>query len=372
MLALDVRSGDDVARLRKYCRLISVPHSNENSIAGAFINLFSTKPYNISKYESKEFEHRLRNLIRTEQFDVVHVDHLHMAEYGLLCRREAGLPVVLREHNVESIIMERFADTAQSKALRAWLRLQIPRIRSYEAHQALLADCCCVITSEDERKLKKLAPAARTVVIPAGVEESFFERIEGVTKIPDSIALIGNFDWLPNRDSLMWFLECILPLIRRRRQGVKVFIIGKNIPISIVKRPPANVIIRGFVPDIREELCQYELMVVPLRVGGGIRLKILESFAMRLPVVSTPIGCEGIDVAAEKHLLVADSDQDFANETLRLLGDEGLRHQLAGNAFELVKNRYQWSSIAEQFEKVYETVVAGTGRQPRKDKPFIQ
>lgn len=372
MLALDVRNGDDVGPLRTYCRLMTVPHSNKNSFLGAFVNLFSTVPYNISKYKSKEFEHRLRSLIRTERFDIVHVDHLHMSEYGLLCREEAGLPVALREHNVESTIMERFARTTQSKLLQVWLRLQVPRIRSYEARQTQAVDCCCVITGEDELRLKKLAPTGRTVVIPAGVEEAFFDQDQGRARLPDSIAFIGNFEWLPNKDALMWFLNHILPLIRQERQSVRVFIVGKNIPDSVLKDPPAHVVIRGFVPDIRAELSQYEVMVVPLRVGGGMRLKILESFAQYLPVVSTSIGCEGIEAEAERHLLVADSDQDFARETLRLLGDQGLQRKLAANAFQLVMNRYKWSTIAEQFEKVYERVVAEAGRHPREDKTVVQ
>lgn len=357
MLALDVSGYADLEALRGLCQLILVPHSNKNSLFGAAVNLFSSLPYNISKYRSREFEKRLRQLLKEGTFDIVHIDHLHMAHYGLLCKEQAGIPVALREHNVESTIVERYAKTARSRILRTWLTMQGDRIRAYEGSLARHMDVCSMITPEDEKRLLELQPDAQTVVIPAGVEEEMFVGGETVGAIPHSMALVGNYEWLPNRDSLGWFLEKIFPLIKASNPLSRAFIIGKNIPTKIKDHPPEGVVIRGFVNDIKRELQQYEILAVPLRVGGGIRLKILESFALRVPVVSTSIGCEGTRAIPGKHLLVADTEREFAAQVVGLLGNVNLQRSLKQNALDLAVEHYRWERIAEQFETVYTGII---------------
>lgn len=353
LLAYDVDEPVETAALEDHCELVKVPHSNRNSLLGATLNLLSDTPYNISKYHSAKYHRALRTLLERRKFDIVHVDHLHMAHYGMFCRQHAGLPIVLREHNVESVIMERFAETSAPPLVRKWLALQIPRIRRYEARIASDYDCCCVITPEDERRLKELAPQARTTIIPGGVESSFFSATEPVDAVSHSLCFFGNFDWLPNKDAVNWFLESIFPKIVESVPEAKLFIVGKNVPRTIGHKFGARVIIRGFVDDIQTELRKYSVNIVPLRIGGGIRLKILESFALRVPVVSTTIGCEGIQAVPGIHLMVADDPASFAETTTRLLKDEPLARSLSDAAYRLADGHYRWERIAELFEQTY-------------------
>ncbi len=357
LLALDVHKPKDVEQLLEYCNLIRIPHSNKNSPGRAFFNLFSTIPYNISKYYSGRCEARLKEVLANNRFDVVHVDHLHMGHYGLLCKQYAGVPIVLREHNVESVIMERYLSVTKSSILRVWLRSQLRRIRKYETQMAGRFDACCMVTKQDEKNLRSLQPSARTWVIPAGVEERYFESPPGREKIPNSVALVGDFQWRPNRDALSWFVEAIFPRVLEKRPQTVLYIIGKNIPEMIKAPRPGTVVIRGLVDDFREELQQYEMLVVPLRVGGGIRLKILESFAMRIPVVSTAIGCEGIEAAHNGHLLIADTEEAFAVEIIRLFAEGSLKDVLTRNANALVQKQYRWEDLGRAFEGVYEAMI---------------
>ncbi|MEX1139052.1 MAG: glycosyltransferase family 4 protein [Bacteroidota bacterium] len=369
LVALDVHGPADVRPLLEFCDLIAIPHSNKNSVPGAIRNLLSDIPYNISKYQSDPLEQRLRTLLARESFEVVHIDHLHMARYGLLCRELAGMPIVLREHNVESVIMERFRSVAKSRVLRYWLESQLARIRRYEAEMAGTFDACCMITARDEEVIRSLQPRARTYVIPAGVEGRYFVKPRRMRKIPNSIALVGDFEWGPSKDALDWFVKGILPKILAMAPKLQVHLIGKNIP-EAMSRMGRQIVVRGLVQDFKEELQQYEMLAVPLRVGGGIRLKILESFAMGVPVVSTSIGCEGIDAAHEKHLLIADTEEEFAKQTLRLADDPRLKNKLIRDAQVFVRRNYRWEDIGKSLERVYKDVItAKTGRGRKAKKP---
>lgn len=360
MLALDRTPDVDASPLEEFCKLIRIPHSNRNSIPAALMNLLSDEPYNISKYESKPYRQVLSNLVTRQPFDVVHVDHLHMARYGLFCKKHYNLPAVLREHNIESVIVERFAENARPAPLRFWAKAQARRIRSYEGLLASQYDACCAITQNDRDRLARLAPKAKIQVIPAGVDESLFASQAGDNqkRIHDSIALLGSFDWFPNQDALDWFTKSILPRVRQLQPDVRLFVIGKGVSKDVLSQQNDRLVVRGFVPDLAEELSRYLVMVVPLRIGGGMRLKIVESFAMRIPVVSTSIGCEGIACHDGEHLAVADTEEGFASKVVQLLNDAALRTRLSENAFTLARTRYRWDTIAADFESVYNEVIS--------------
>lgn len=372
MLALDRTPEIDPAPLKEYCNLIRISHSNKNSIGGVTRNLFSTLPYSIAKYKTDTYGRALKELLQAGSFDVVHADHLHMAQYADLCRSTSFLPIVLREHNVESIIVQRFARDVRLPVFRQWIAMQAKRMRVYEAELVRRFDACCAITAEDGRRLKELAPHANIRVVPAGVDESFFHAGKSGAPIPGSVAMFGSFDWHPNRKALEWFVRDIFPRIVANVPQATLYIFGKQIPRQFQTKGGKNVVVRGLVADVKEELRRYQVVVVPLRVGGGMRLKILESFALGVPVVSTAIGAEGIECRSGEHLLVADTAAEFAGEVVRLLRDAVLRERLAHNAFSLVNQYYRWDRIAEQFELVYIDAVRGSLKRPaRRRYPLV-
>jgi glycosyltransferase involved in cell wall biosynthesis len=363
MLALDVHKPIETAPLEQYCELIRVPHSNKNSIVGAAQNLWSPLPYNIWKYRSKLYREALNQLLETRTFDVVHVDHAHMGFHGVYCQERFGLPIVLREHDVATVIMDRFAESVKSPLLRTWLSVQQKRMRRYEAGIAGAFDCCCAITNEDEKRLQMLSPHARLRVVPGGVDAKYFEGETPEPPIPYSMSYFGYFGWPPNVDAVIWFIDEILPKIVARYADAKLFVIGRNAPRRLEARQNKNVVLRGFVPDLKEEIQRYELTLVPIRIGGGIRLKILESFAMRVPVVSTHIGCEGIEASDGEHLLIGDDPQTFAAQVMRLFDDRVLRDRLIANAYRLASGKYRWERVAMLFEDAYNEAIASRARR---------
>ncbi len=222
-------------------------------------------------------------------------------------------------------------------------------------------DCCCPITPDDASRLTAMNAAARIRVVPGGVDESCFIPPPGQDVLPDTLVFFGALDWIPNQDALRWFLNDILPLVAQRRPGVVLHVIGKNLPGDILKMAGDRCVFHGYVSDLRPEVQKYAVSIAPYRIGGGMRLKILESFAMGVPVVATPVGCEGIEASHGEHLLVGESEREFSDHVIALLADPGRRSAIRDAARLLARRRYRWESVAEMFEGVYTELV-----RPRK------
>jgi polysaccharide biosynthesis protein PslH len=357
MVSFDQERQQDLGPLHEVCNLIPIRGKTDDSMIGGFLNLFSHVPYKISKYYSSKFQSSLMQLLQTENFDIVHVDHLHMAYYGILCKRMANLPIVLREHNVESTIVERFVQTITTPMIRCYLDAQLKRIRRYEAEQTGLFDMCCMITEEDRKRLHELNRSVKTCVIPGGVEAAYFSNVPVTSKVPRSICFFGSFSWIANKDGVLWFLENVFSKVLEKMPDATFYLIGKDIPTHIRAYQNDNVIVRGYASDLKQELSRYEITIAPIRIGGGIRLKILESFAMQIPVVATSIGCEGIQAKDSEHLLIGDTPDEFAGQVVRLLSDKELRSRIIHNAYALADEKYRWERVPEQFEKMYKEVI---------------
>lgn len=352
-VCFDQRLEETPYAMSSIARVIRVRHNTLNSVFGAFINLAGSLPYNISKYQSKAMMSQLRLLATEDRFDIVHIDHLHMAEYGVMLRKEFDLPIVLREHNIESTIVERYRDHTTNPLVRAYLTNQLGRISRYERSVTKDFDRCAVITKDDEHRLLTLQPLARTVVVPGGVEQRYFDGPDPVPVDPPTITFFGGFDWLPNRDALRWFIDSVMPEILEAIPAVVLQVIGKNVPDDLKLRGSKNIVFRGFVDDLQQAVQDSIAVIAPIRIGGGIRLKILESFAMRVPVISTTVGCEGIECSNGHDILIADDPGSFVKACQRLIGSPALRADIAGNAFRIAKEHYSWITIAKSLESIY-------------------
>jgi len=353
LLAFDREAGIDYSSVEMFCELHTVRHSTNNSLLGVAKNIFSRLPYNISKYHSPQLARMLVDLASTHPFNVVHVDHLHMAEYGQLSKRILKIPVVLRQHNVESTIMERFAETLRNPFMRGYIGMQALRLQKYEAQMLRQFDYCCAISEPDAARILSMEPLAKIRVIPGGVEASFFEQVNSIERVPFSIVFFGGLDWIPNQDAIIWFCEKVFPSILKIRPNATFHVVGKNIPSKIRELQSEHLILHGFVSDLHREISRYELSVAPFRIGGGMRLKIVECFAMGVPVVATSVGCEGIDARNGEHLLVGNTPEELSGCVLRLFDDQELRRTLTRNAYALANRSYRWESIAAEFERTY-------------------
>jgi polysaccharide biosynthesis protein PslH len=220
-------------------------------------------------------------------------------------------------------------------------------------------DLNLTVSDHDAEVLRRHAPGVRCRTVPAGVELSKFTG-ERSPEEPRSVLWMGSLGWLPNQDSFWWFYRSIVPGIVRRDPRVRITVVGSNPPGEITALRHPNVEVLGFVEDLAQVMRRSQVCVVPLRVGSGIRIKLLEMFAERRAVVSTTIGCEGLGVQNGRHLLIADDPGGFAEAVVRLLDDAPLRAELGDRARSHVENLFDWEKIAAQYEDAYRSV-AGPG-----------
>jgi polysaccharide biosynthesis protein PslH len=338
--------------MMKYAEVVTVRHDTRTTMTGLIRNLFSGLPYTVSKYLTPQMEEQLRTLCRRQAFDIVHVDHSHLAPYGKIAKEEFRLPYCLREHNFETTIYERFADAHGFSLLKHYLRMQARRIRRFEKAQLDQTDLCMAITEQDAANIR--AESAVSIrIIPAGVDLEKHGFLPREKERPRTILILGSMAWQPNTDAVKWFLDEVFPLVLRIAPDAVVTIAGMSPGKDIRSRANQNILVPGFIENLQERIAETQVLAIPLRIGGGMRIKMLEFFAYGKPVVSTGIGAEGNTATAGRHYLKADTAEEFADAILALFEAKQKREQLGDSARVFVEENYSWNSIAAQFEAAY-------------------
>ena len=271
-------------------------------------------------------------------------------------------PVVLFEHNVEYMIWKRLHEVEKRPARRALLGLEWRKMRQYEARACARASLTVAVSEADRALLAANAPGADIRAIGTGVDTTYFHP-NGAVEAPASLVFTGSMDWYPNEDAIMYFIAEILPELRREVPGLSLAVVGRD-PAERLRAAcaTAGVQVTGTVADVRPHVAEAAVYVVPLRIGGGTRLKIFEALAMGKAVVSTRVGAEGLPIVPGEHFLQADSPADFTQAVVTLLKDPDRRRALGRAGRRLVEDRYSWTQVTRQFEGHCEEVVARHAR----------
>jgi len=351
----------DYQELQKYCRVLTVQKNNKNSKIGALLSFFSKIPYTHKKYLCSELFNLIDKELNNNSYDIVHIDHLHMSNYGKYIKKKYNLPIVLREHNYETLIWKRLYENEKNYLKKMFFKNQYSKIKIYEPEECKFFDKCLMVTKDDLNKLLSRNNNINAEVVPAGVDIDYFSNFNKIPIQKKTILFIGSLEWLPNLDAFKWFYKKIFPLILKKVPDVKLYVIGKNPPDDVKNIKDPNVEIFGMVDDIRSYVSKANICVVPLRIGGGIRIKILELLSMKKAIVTTNIGIEGIDVIDGEHVIVKDTENDFADTVISLFDNDELVNRLGFNGYNLVKNKYSWNIIAEQIENIYKKIIINNG-----------
>ncbi len=309
-------------------------------------------PITMRKYQCDAIRRKVVDLVRDGKVDVVHCDHVHTAPYG----SAAQVPFVMDEHNVESMIWERFSrDEAEPLHKRLMFKQQAFLLRRVEARLATEAALVLMCSEADEAAMRKLcAPdQVQTRVVPNGVDLGYFAA-PGPVELTDHVFFTGSMDWAPNENAVLTFLDEIWPAVRQRLPELEFAVVGRNPSARLRGRERAGEItVTGTVPDVRPYMREAMALLVPMRVGGGTRLKILEAFAARVPVVSTALGIEGIEAVPDKHYLRAETAGEFAEQIHRLQTDLKLKNEMVEAGHALVSGGYSWDAIGDQLAEHY-------------------
>lgn len=323
-------------------------HSSLRFLGDHLQSTLKQRAYTVHAYKSKAFRQRLQHLLSTQTFDLVHADSLDLSGYFPMI---SGTPIVCVHHNVESLLLRRRAENEKNPATSKYIRYQAGLMEAEERYWCPRVALNVVVSDQDRMNLQQIAPAARLQVIPNGVDTAFFQPDPGPE---DGIVFVGGYTWYPNRDALEFFADQILPKIRARVPNTRITWVGRA-PESVQQhyRSEYGIEMTGYVDDIRPLVHRAACYVAPLRVGGGTRLKILDAWAMGKAVVSTSVGCEGLDSRHAENILIHDDPDDFADAVVRVLHDRTLRVKLGTQARMTAASLYEWQVIGRSVAQCY-------------------
>jgi sugar transferase (PEP-CTERM/EpsH1 system associated) len=322
-------------------------------------NLFSGRPHAMTKYCRPEVASKLREHLRTERYDVIICDFLLTAAvipWNVPC------PKIIFTHNVEAVIWRRHYEVSRNPLWKMISWREYRTMDNMERQYLRQADHVLTVSEADKRTFSEFLDASKITVIQTGVDTDYF-RPYSEQKAPNaeesnSMVFTGSMDWLPNEDGIFYFADQILPLVRKEVPNATLTVVGRSPSARLLALAEKNggISITGRVDDVRPYMNRGTVYIVPLRIGGGTRIKIFEAMAMGKAVVSTSIGAEGLPVAPDENIVLADQPEEFAARVVSLLRDPAFRKQIGNAARGLVEQNYGWGSVASQFSSVFESL----------------
>lgn len=319
--------------------------------------LCSPVPYVVRQYGIPAVRDRVRDLLASEEFDVVICDFLFPC---LNLPLKLPCPQILFAHNAETMIWKRHFDVAKGLAWKAVTGTEYLKMRVFESRRSRMFDHVITVSNQDRDFFFKSIPSSRTSVLATGVDLEFFHPSD-TAESPSELVFTGSMDWLANENAIVFFAENILPLLLRAKPDITLSVVGRD-PTERLRRlakAVPQIRLTGTVDDVRPYIARASVYVLPLQIGSGTRLKVFEAMAMGKAMVSTKVGVEGLPVASGQNLLIADRPQEFANAVLRLLDDATLRRTIGQNARALVEAGYGWPQVTDSFEAILSRVVSG-------------
>lgn len=345
----------DVVQLQRYCRAIHTVPMTRGMVRDAWYMIYSLltgQPFMMTRDDRAAMRKLVDRLAAEQCFDVAHADQLNMAQYAA---RVPGAFKVFDAHNALWFLYKRLWQTMRP-GLRRWLLGRDWRLlREYEGRICRQFDVVLAVSEEDKVALSEAA--GRPVdakVIPIAIDTDEVALIERPD--PTHILHIGTMYWPPNIDGVLWFIHKVWPLIREQKSGVQFDVVGSRPPREVVVLgggDETGINVTGYVPDPTPYFQRAALMVVPLRAGGGMRVKILNAMAQGIPIVSTTLGYEGIAVTPGEDILVGDTPEEFAAAVLHLLEDVNLAACLAANGRLLAEEKYDYRHACKPLDEVY-------------------
>lgn len=351
---------DAVRALSPFGRVEAFPipqeHSRLRLLTDHLRSVVRRRAYTLWAYSSRSFRARIADLIARGRVDLVHMDSLDLAGYLPMLN---GVPVACTHHNVESQLLRRRALAEGSRWRRKYLLWQSRWVEDLECRFCGRMALNVAVSDSDQGEFARIAPGAPFGVIPNGVDIDKFRPVPGAQ---ETIVFVGGINWFPNRDALEHFSADILPHLRGQGSTPVIQWIGRSTEEEREDyRARHGIELTGYVNDVRPYIARAACYVVPLRVGGGTRLKILDAWAMGKAVVSTSVGCEGLDAVDGENILIRDVPDEFARAVRSILADSGLRERLGRAARLTAERRYSWDVIGADLHRLYRPLIESRG-----------
>ena len=332
-----------------------IQHDTSNSIKAILYSFIDLKnPLYIRKHYSKEFESIFLEFLQENQYDGILCDHSAMAQYGVKATSFSGAPVIVRMHNIEHIIWERFADRFGSFDPRKFYILsQARKLKKKEIEYSVNVSYSAMITERDVQVLHQLENNIRAIHVPVGIDtELFHPKEKDVSRIPNRLIHATTYDWVHNVDAIDWFIREVIPTIQRKH-GAELYLLGKHMPDKYQTMAEQGIHGLGFVEDINAMLNTASIYIAPLFVGAGIRIKILEAMSAGLPVIASKISAEGIEANREEGLIICNDANEFISEISHLLMHPEEARVLGEKARSFILEHHTWEHSAKLLKTLF-------------------
>lgn len=340
---------DKIAALEKICHSVhTVPapiHGSVDKRKAQFYSLFSSHSFQTGSLRTAAMQKLLTQLLGAEPFDIVQIESSQLGSYNF----GPGPVFIVDEHNLEYELLQRMYQTERSPLRKIYNFMEYRKFHNEERACWQRADACILTSAREQIILNEQFPNKPAQVAPNGVDIEYFKPSTSPVDV-NSLVFTGLISYRPNTDAALFFVKEVLPYIVQVHPKIVFSIVGMGAPEEITRLAGPNVVVTGEVPDVRPYIQAASVFVVPLRMGSGTRLKVLEGLAMGKPMVSTRLGCEGINVRNGEHLLTEDEPQAFAQAVLHLLEDRAMALRFGAAGRELVERQYSWASIVQSME----------------------
>ncbi|MBC8266777.1 MAG: glycosyltransferase family 4 protein [Flavobacteriales bacterium] len=313
-------------------------------ILPAFLNLFSKSSYNTNRFYSSNFANKLKIILKGNSFDIVLLEGLFVCPYYDIIKKNSKAKIILRAHNIESDIWKGLAKQTTIFLKKWYLNLLQKKLYHYEKEIVTKMDGIICISDKDANWMKKQT-SKKIITIPFAIDT---ENQANTSVEKNTIFHIGSMDWMPNIEGVKWFLEKVFPIINQKNENLILHLAGRNMPKFFYDYSTKNIIVHGEVNNAKEFMEKHHLMIVPLWSGSGIRIKILEAMAVGKIIISTSIGADGINYKDKKNILIANTQEDFANKIIWCFENPIESKNIGENAKKNIQENYSLLKITEE------------------------
>jgi len=323
----------------------------------AFLNYFSKKSLHVQRFITTEFKSKITRILKEEDFDIVQFETLYVSPYIELIRSISSAKIVLRAHNVEHLIWERITNKTKNPIKKRYLRHITDTLRNYELESMNSFDGVAAITKIDAELFLKLGCKVPIGVFPFGIDTEIFSKIGTIKPNSKTFFHLGSMDWLPNIEGIKWFIKEIWSSVIEKHPDAKFLLAGRNMPESILNLKVKGIEVVGEVPDAYKFMLSSGVMIVPLLSGSGIRIKIIEGMACGVPIISTSIGAEGIEITSGKDIFIADSKNDFLESISECINNKQLTKSVGEKAKQTIFKNHDNQQIIDNLLRFYKKLM---------------
>ena len=330
----------------------SIYKNTNTSLFGALANLFSNQSYFVSRFLFKAFESALIQKLKESKFDIIQLEGLFMASYIPLIKQYSHAKITLRAHNIEHIIWERHIAIEKNTLKKWYLTIHNKRLKAFEINTLNTCDAVICITDEDKKGIVRLTNNKHLYTALTGINLDTYQPVT-IVQHPQTLFHFASMDWLPNIEAVDWLLTQVWPIVLQKLPHTQLVLAGRGMPERFKKIANNQTTVLENVPNSSAFYSQYDIMLVPLFSGSGLRIKLVEGLAYGKAIITTSIGAEGIPYVAGRDLHIADTPETFAEDIISVLTNQSIKIDLQKNARLLAETYFNYKEIGKQLLEFY-------------------